>query len=95
MVLEVVVLADTALAEEAVAQDKNVIAVARWAILRVRAPRHRAVGLEEVGIAVVEVAEEEGMAVSAVGTKRRGAYKKKHTTRRSASLFLMTFFLFC
>lgn len=78
MVLEVVVLADTAPAEEAVAQDKNVIAVARWAILRVRAPRHRAVGLEEVGIAVVEEAEEVGMAVSAVGTKRRGAYKKKH-----------------
>ena len=76
VVLEVVVLADTAPAEEEAAQDKNVIAVERWAILRVRALRHRAVGLEEVGIAVVEEAEEVGMAVSAVGTKRRGAYNK-------------------
>jgi len=56
------------------AQEQNAIAVARLAILRVRAPRHLAVDLalriavEEVVVEVVEA----DTAVSAVGiTKRR------------------------
>lgn len=78
-VVPAVVLADTVPVEEEAAQDKNAIAVARWAILRVRAPKRRAVGLEEVGIAEEVEVVEVGMAVSAVGiTKRRGTSTTPH-----------------
>ena len=78
-VVPAVVLADTVPAEEEAAQDKNAIVVARWAILRVRAPKRRAVGLEEVGIAEEVEEVEVGTAVSAVGiTKRRGTSTTPH-----------------
>jgi len=61
--------APAAAAEEEEAAQQNAIAVARSAILRVRAPRRRAVALVvglEVGIAVAEEAEEVRMEVLAV-----------------------------
>jgi hypothetical protein len=78
-------------AEAEEAAQQNVIAVVRSVILRVRAPRRRAVaaGVEEVAIAEVEEAEADIAVSAAVGVaKRPGA---TFTTREGCCLMTFLF----